>query len=288
MLKQPVDVEVRFLFNMLKKLAVVLRGHKRTWDYVKHNQFNCFEQLAEVVDYYMVVWKVGNIEESILKKDFDNRNLKYLNLCPYKNDLTCSSQEYHINIALPKIFQEEYLSKEKYCAIIETRPDMAFNIIDPNIDPTNLINSLGVSGPTRYHVGSNENQKMLQDTCFIYNFYTGVLWNSRNIFDAELQQMFIDQMPNNSHNAYYEVAKYLNIKSYNIPWFNTVMVRPSIIYHNNNSNTLFENAHTALKQWEHQSTFAECLEACKLANINSCEYIDQIPRQPGVYKNKNS
>ncbi len=261
---------------MFKKLAVILRGHKRTWDYVKHNQFSCFEQLAETVDYYMVVWDVGNISRDELILDFTNRNLKYLKLCTYVDNLDVPSQEYHVNLALPKVFQEQYLTKEQYCAIIETRPDMAFDLINPDIPLEDLNNSLGVSGPTPAHDGCQPHERMLQDTCFMYNFYTGVLWNSRNMFDSELQKMLRDQLPYSSHNAYYEVAESLNIRNYTIPWFKTVIARPSIIYHNDPSKTLFDRAASAFWQWQDEFNAENCLEACRLARIDRCEYIGNI------------
>ena len=36
------------------RIAVIIRGQKRIWDYVKHNHFFYHERIAEHVDYYFV------------------------------------------------------------------------------------------------------------------------------------------------------------------------------------------------------------------------------------------
>jgi hypothetical protein len=56
-------------------IAVVIRGHKRVWDYSKHNIFAFYESISASVDYYMSVWNTPSLDLNKLEKDFDGKNL---------------------------------------------------------------------------------------------------------------------------------------------------------------------------------------------------------------------
>ena len=46
----------------LKHIAVVLRGHVRTWNFCAPKVFDFYNQIAEDVDYYFIVWDTSNTE----------------------------------------------------------------------------------------------------------------------------------------------------------------------------------------------------------------------------------
>ena len=56
-------------------IAVVIRGHKRVWDYSKHNIFAFYESISTNVDYYVSLWKTPGLDLKKMERDFDGRNL---------------------------------------------------------------------------------------------------------------------------------------------------------------------------------------------------------------------
>ncbi len=68
-----------------KKIAVFLRGHIRTWNYVKSHTFAFFEKFytAENIDWYVLCWKTNTMSLDGLKRSFDNRNLVSCEMIDY-------------------------------------------------------------------------------------------------------------------------------------------------------------------------------------------------------------
>lgn len=56
-------------------IAVVIRGHKRVWDYSKHNIFAFYESISTNVDYYVTLWKTPGLDLQKMERDFDGKNL---------------------------------------------------------------------------------------------------------------------------------------------------------------------------------------------------------------------
>ena len=46
----------------LDHIAVVLRGHVRTWHYIYPMVFDFYDSIAENVDYYFVTWDTSNTD----------------------------------------------------------------------------------------------------------------------------------------------------------------------------------------------------------------------------------
>jgi len=61
------------------KVAIFIRGYKRTWDWVKRNNFKIYEQLyGKDIDWYVAAWKTNTTTYESLLKDFEGKNLKAL------------------------------------------------------------------------------------------------------------------------------------------------------------------------------------------------------------------
>jgi hypothetical protein len=59
------------------KTAIFIRGHKRTWDWIKQSTFKTFEQAYGTdIDWYVAAWKSNTTDYESLSKDFDGKNLK--------------------------------------------------------------------------------------------------------------------------------------------------------------------------------------------------------------------
>ncbi len=108
---------------MYDRIAVVYRGHLRTWNYVKEVNFQFFDSISKNVDYYFVVWDLP-YDLTRIEEDFKNRNLiKFLLVDKeekyYQSDF---GPPWHLNKILP--FKKEREKEVKYDAIFDIRPDI--------------------------------------------------------------------------------------------------------------------------------------------------------------------
>lgn len=136
-----------------KRIAVLIRGHKRTWDWCKHNIFHVYENIAEQVEWYFVTWQTPDLNLIQLKQDFRTKNLidiitvptswyNYFNVGPppYGQDSgPWYSPAWLSYNALPsKKLRQQHVN---YDAVFDQRPDAIPYISTPyfkNIDATTL------------------------------------------------------------------------------------------------------------------------------------------------------
>lgn len=215
----------------MKKIAVVLRGHKRTWDFTKSHMFQFFEQMGCRVDYYVSLWNTPSVDQEQLTQDFVGKNLKALIITDTSTEFSNPwlGPAYLSNLVSGHIFQEEYISRENYDMIFDTRPDVAFELLTNNkplFCPKMAVGTTRVE-PVVVDNGGGGVWQGLDDHCFIMDSATHVIWNQRFRFVHHLQYYF--PIPCGNHSMLWEYARIHNIDSYVIPWFNCELVRPSII-----------------------------------------------------------
>lgn len=113
---------------MYNHIAVILRGHVRTWKYIHTNIFKFYKSLARSVDYYFISWE-DSIIDSDVPTTFTNNgeNLEKI--------IYLSNKSVDVNIyngftgpsrmcweLVPWIRQKQKITK--YDFIVETRPDI--------------------------------------------------------------------------------------------------------------------------------------------------------------------
>lgn len=119
----------------MKNIAVVLRGHVRTWHFNAPKVFDFYNEIADNVDYYFITWDTSNTEG--VEESFENQNLIHFHILSYKvnNALLTEGEvsEYyngHLGppfmnmIMLPHIRRQEKRLDTKYDCIFDTRPDV--------------------------------------------------------------------------------------------------------------------------------------------------------------------
>lgn len=119
---------------MMNHIAVIFRGHIRTWHLIKNLSLPIYDKLAKNVDYYFVTWHLPNFGVADILEDFNNRNLVKMELVPVLPNFYNSwygSSWLPYNILPYKRLREKTL---KYDAVIDTRPDVL-----PWLDPTKTI-----------------------------------------------------------------------------------------------------------------------------------------------------
>ena len=62
----------------MKNIAVVLRGHVRTWHFNAPKVFDFYNEIADNVDYYFITWDTSNTEG--VEESFTNQNLIHFHI----------------------------------------------------------------------------------------------------------------------------------------------------------------------------------------------------------------
>lgn len=108
---------------MLNHIAVILRGHTRTWKLIYPYCFDFYEKIANKVDYYYVSWQ-GAQHHTNIQETFKGRHLEKLLLLTPSPDFDNSFQNpsYNSYMILPYKHQRE--KKVRYDLVIDTRPDV--------------------------------------------------------------------------------------------------------------------------------------------------------------------
>jgi len=203
---------------MMNHIAVVFRGHLRTWTLIKDHVLNYYDNLAKNVDYYFVTYKLPNKSSSWVEKDFTKRNLISFLEVPIYEPLYSSyigPAWLNYNVIPYKRLRERHVT---YDAVIDTRPDiMVFNTLHKKfIIPEN--NCLY----TKLELHTNNITKKLdialQDWFFV---------SKSNVFDI-MATRFVTHNLEGTQISIRKFAENENIKIRTHDMVQTVITRPNI------------------------------------------------------------
>ena len=217
----------------MKNIAVVLRGHLRTWQYNAPAAFKFFDNVADNVDYYLCTWNTGNdlrhpMVERVFKK-YDKK-MKVFNILDIPNDVFSSwlGPAYLAMRAAPHIKQQH--KKTPYDAVFETRFDvLPFMTPDAVVVPlqsntwyttawTNIVDSKG-----NRNIGMED------------HFLAGTV----ETFCAMADRIVVQD--NDSKECHVDMREFAQsqgiIVSNSLPWMDAAMTRPSDMYRIRNPHT---------------------------------------------------
>jgi len=120
----------------MKNIAVVLRGHVRTWHFNAPKVFDFYNEIADNVDYYFITWDTSNTDG--IEESFVDQNLIHFHILSYSihNALITEGAKEgdyyngHLGppfmnmIMLPHIRRQEKRLGAQYDCIFDTRPDV--------------------------------------------------------------------------------------------------------------------------------------------------------------------
>ena len=120
-----------------QRIAVVLRGHLRTWRYINSIVKKFYSNISEEVDYYMILWDYEQSRNYNAKEDFQHDNLVKHLLVPIPDSGDQPGTLYNgwrgpaylAKMALPEIKQRQY------DMVFETRPDIV-PVLNHRLMPT--------------------------------------------------------------------------------------------------------------------------------------------------------
>ena len=227
--------------NMKKAshIAVVLRGHVRTWHYIYPLVFKFYESIAGNVDYYFITWDNSNTKG--IEETFDGKNLIKFIIVPH----TLLNKKFYSSFlgpawlgqhAISYINNRELELKKEYDLIVDTRPDVLCNIklvnnqfnnmeykISPLDEKLDIIlpglNSLHISGIELHKTVGRDYDIAIQDWFMMASseIYKNLLCR----YECEDGHLF-------SQIYLREFIEDLGINICIINWIDTIMVRPNV------------------------------------------------------------
>jgi hypothetical protein len=167
----------------MKHIAVILRGHVRTWEYTHKAIFDFYDSIAEDVDYYFVTWRLPDFYNKPIEDSFEKYNKRLIKLLAIYDEMFYTSwlgpSWFNYSI-IPYKRQRE--REVKYDAVFDTRPDIMYRLIKNktvlDIEPNTLYTSGFVSqiGPdNKRHIG-------VEDHFFISSNEVYNIMNTRHVY----------------------------------------------------------------------------------------------------------
>jgi hypothetical protein len=115
----------------MKNIAVILRGHLRTWDYNHKEVIDFYDSIAENVEYYIATWQYDNMASGRFMDpllDHNKKIIKFLAMPFHPEYYTSWHGPSWLNYSIiPYKKQREH--EIKYDAVFDTRPDIIYRRI---------------------------------------------------------------------------------------------------------------------------------------------------------------
>lgn len=232
----------------MKKVAVVLRGHIRSWNFVKHNMFHVFESRYENIDWYFSTWEdsLSPRRRERLQQDFQGKNF-HLYSTP---DSTAYSSWKGPGLLCEQVVPA--IMNNNYDAVFETRPDIFVEIKEelPQIENNSIyVTGIDVTYSEENGMGPKIHQIGAQDWFFIFDAPTFSTYAQRRFWEG----------PDNSHGSILSMARKNDINIYQIKnYIHTIIVRPNI----------FQNPTSKEWLWEHGPRWINLSRDEKIHHVN--------------------
>ena len=205
---------------MMKHIAVVLRGHFRTFEYTHKVVFDFYDSIAENVDYYVTTW--GTEKDPINKfrklfNDFDKTPIKILEV-PIVSEFYTSwigPGWLTYNIIPYKKLRERDV---KYDAVFDTRPDVIYQLKNKDFyippEPMTLYTTRHMITD---RIGDNITRVGVEDWMFM---------STSEVYDL-MSYRFIQANKIGTHNTILKIANEQGINTVAMPWLDCNIVRPN-------------------------------------------------------------
>ena len=236
---------------MINHIAVVLRGHFRTFEYTHKVVFDFYDSIAENVDYYVSTWGTeGNPINKFRKlfNDFDKTPVKILEVpivTEFYNSWKGPSWLTYNIIPYKKLREREV----KYDAVFDTRPDIIYQLKkkDFYIPPEPM---------TLYTTGHMLSDRV-EDNITRVGVEDWLFMSSSEVHDL-MSHRFIQPNDIGTHNTILQIANEQGINTADMPWVDCGIVRPNVFKKIPDPfkyfNTRMITGNTLKHWWMHMST----------------------------------
>lgn len=256
---------------MLNNIAVVLRGHLRTWEWNSPQVFDFYSSIAHNVDYYVATWRTPNLRAGKIDKTFDRLGRRpNVRLWIDYQDREYTSWGGPALLSLhiaPHVRQQH--KQTPYDVIFDSRPDVApKRNADIPLTPIQE-NTLYTTSFTNLKDCNGDRNIGMMDHMLVSKF---------EVFEAMCDRIIVDSnFTKECHVDILEFAKKQGFTvSNSIKWMDAYMIRPcgfkrfpscrDQVYGEN----LFE--HEEFPPWE-SCSIAQRRQLLDMQNIEETDYI---------------
>ncbi len=221
------------------RIAVVLRGHLRTWPYNKNIVKKFYSSISHEVDYYVMLWDYEQTRNYDVTQDFQASELVKHQLVPIPDNPDDPGGLYNgwrgpahlASLALPEI------TSRKYDMVFETRPDV-IPVLNHRLTPTSpsyhdyyttMIPIVNLQGgkPSANHACLDDWMLMMHP-----DRYPDMVKRAEGV-----QQHFFRELNTFGHQrALALYIQHLGMKIWRPKWMTTFFARPNTIEHLPNIN----------------------------------------------------
>ena len=252
----------------MNRIAVVFRGHMRTFRYTKEVIFDFFNAIAENVDYYFVTWDVLGLNTVPIDMHFEGKNLIALVKVPatpvfYNSWVGPGWLSY--NLVPYKRQREKQVS---YDAVFDTRPDVVYRLTGKSIIPpepdtfytTMFTNLPSDTDPSNNYIGLADHFNVMTSDVYDRLSYRYIVKNTLGCH-AQLKQICVDE----------------NINTCGIDWAQAEITRPNALYRIPNPKDYFDEHKTGVSwpkiqlEWANMNSLKK-LDCLKTYGINPEDY----------------
>ena len=254
---------------MLNNIAVVLRGHLRTWEWNAPQAFEFYNSIAHNVDYYISTWATPDLRTVKIDQTFADVNLvKKLYVDYQDREYTSWGGPALLSLHIVPHVRQQH-KQTPYDIVFDTRPDVApFRIEDVPITPIQE-NTLYTNAFTNL-LDCNGNRNVgMKDHLLVSQF---------DVFEAMCDRVIIDSK--DTRECHVEILDFAKKQGFavsnSLNWMDAIMTRPSgfkrypsctdEVYGRN----LFEDEE--FPTWD-SCTIEQRLELLDMQNIEKIDYI---------------
>jgi hypothetical protein len=224
----------------MKNIAVILRGHYRTWDYNHKEAFKFYESIAENVEYYFVTWRFENQYTKRITDTFNDNNqklIKFLTIHPDDLYYTSWHGPSWLNYAIIP-YKKQRECNVKYDAVFDTRPDIIYRKIENKNKFIPEVNTLYV---TRYEpqIGPDDNKHIGIEDHF--------MMSTSEVHDRiNLRHAYSDKI--GCQSQILRIATDLGIQTAVMDWVEDSIVRPTAFNSILDPKKYFEHDHRKIQR----------------------------------------
>jgi hypothetical protein len=248
----------------MKNIAVILRGHYRTWDYNHKAVFDFYDSIAENVEYYVVTWQLEDMSSKKFTDPFNDYNKKLIKFLPmirmplYYTSWHGPSWLNHSIIPYKKQREHEIT----YDAVFDTRPDIIYKRIEYKSVVLPEPNTLYV---TRYEqqLGPDGNRHIAIEDHF--------MMSSSEVHDRiNMRHAYSDSIGGQSQIL--KLANDFGMHTAVMDWVKESIVRPTAFSAAPNPNTYFDTDYLTIERSWSLLPLEQKLSILKRHNIRKEDY----------------
>lgn len=205
----------------MKHIAVIIRGHLRTWNYTKQISFDFYDSIADKVDYYFATWQMYDpvVIHNVIQ-DFEGRNLVKLLTMPITNENYNGWVGPGLSNYLLIPYKKQREKQIKYDAVFDTRPDiLPYMKSGPVIPPESR---------SLYTTYFNNQREMLYDPNSEFHIGLGdhFFMMTSEVHDI-ISQRYILEAAYGPHVELQQICESEGINACNLSWAGAEITRPN-------------------------------------------------------------